>query len=861
MYRIEPGSQSLQGATAEERALEVLSNRNKALPELSIQVRDLALLDIAEDQYGATHVSFGQHFRDVPVFGAIVKVHFDSSLDPTTINGTYLEHIALSSTTPIVGPERARQAALAVVAKDRAPDDLAATEPRLWVYRQGLARGSCGADHLAWEIEVGDSSAVRELLYIDARDGRLLDRIDAVDSLNREVHRSNLGNVVWREGDPLPYSGSGAEADREINLLIDTVGQVYALFANLSAGIHLSWNGEDSVMRSVQNFVYNECPNAFWNGVSTNFCLGMVSDDVAAHEWGHAYTDGTHHLVYQWQPGALNEAYSDIVGELVDQLNDPSTEPPRSSGGCSVFAGNLPPELVVHAPASVAGSYPAGGASFNPLPPWSVRADVEIASSIKGCVPLTGFTPGNIALVDRGECLFKDKVTNAINAGATGVIVVNINGESVFQMGGGAPILSIPALIVGYSTGEVFKAAVGSGLEVTLALEASTDPSYRWLIGEDTVVGGMRDMWHPICMGDPGKVSDPTYACNDDDNGGVHTNNGIANHAFALLVDGGTYNGIVVGPIGELKSAHLYWRAMSVYQTPVTDFAGHADALEQSCQDLIGVPLLDLAAGVPSSEAITADDCAQVAAAIAAVELRVPPLQCSFTPLLDPTVPPTPGNALLFEERFDADPSAEWILTNEGVYAEYQPRDWTWTESTPAGGDGGAFFAIDSVLIGDCQPGHDDQSGVMSLASPAVVIPLGSSGPAVRFDHWVATERDYDGGNVKLSVNGGDYQLIPGWAFTHNRYNANLYTSTHGNTNPMAGEAAFTGTDGGSFGGSWGQSVIDLTNLVAPGDTIRLRFDFGVDGCNGAVGWYVDNLQVWATRQAPRSGSGRVGPG
>ena len=47
--------------------------------------------------------------------------------------------------------------------------------------------------------------------------------------------------------------------------------------------------------------------------------------------------------------------------------------------------------------------------------------------------------------------------------------------------------------------------------------------------------------------------------------------------------------------------------------------------------------------------------------------------------------------------------------------------------------------------------------------------------------------------------------------------------------------------------GSWGQSQIDLTRLgVEPGDTIRLRFDFGMDGCTGIDGWYVDDVNVSA---------------
>jgi len=66
-------------------------------------------------------------------------------------------------------------------------------------------------------------------------------------------------------------------------------------------------------------------------------------------------------------------------------------------------------------------------------------------------------------------------------------------------------------------------------------------------------------------------------------------------------------------------------------------------------------------------------------------------------------------------------------------------------------------------------------------------------------------------------------------------------------TNPLAGQPAFSGTDGGSLFGSWGQSQINLTLLgVVPGDTIRLRYDMSMDGCTGNDGWYVDDVKVRA---------------
>jgi Ca2+-binding RTX toxin-like protein len=100
---------------------------------------------------------------------------------------------------------------------------------------------------------------------------------------------------------------------------------------------------------------------------------------------------------------------------------------------------------------------------------------------------------------------------------------------------------------------------------------------------------------------------------------------------------------------------------------------------------------------------------------------------------------------------------------------------------------------------------------------------------------------------LKISINGGAYTLVPPSAYTFNPYNATLQTVAAGNTNPLAGQPAFTGADGGSLFGSWGQSQVDLVALgVQPGDTVRLRYDLGMDGCNGLDGWYMDDVNVYA---------------
>ena len=63
--------------------------------------------------------------------------------------------------------------------------------------------------------------------------------------------------------------------------------------------------------------------------------------------------------------------------------------------------------------------------------------------------------------------------------------------------------------------------------------------SGNWTIGEDITPGtnGLRNMANPNEDGDPSHYADRYTGTSD--NGGVHTNSGIANHWFYLLVNGG----------------------------------------------------------------------------------------------------------------------------------------------------------------------------------------------------------------------------------------------------------------------------------------------------------------------------------
>ncbi|RLT39139.1 MAG: hypothetical protein DWI57_10760 [Chloroflexi bacterium] len=403
-------------------------------------------------------------------------------------------------------------------------------------------------------------------------------------------------------------------------------------------------------------------------------------------------------------------------------------------------------------------------------------------------------------------------------------------------------------MLIGKTAGDSIKANQPA-VNATLKLKGSVAPdtSYRWLSGEDDPAfnGAIRDLWTPTCFGHPGKVTDTQYHCSVSDGGGVHSNSGIPNHGFALLVDGGNYNGQSIQPLGLTKAAHIYWRTMTTYQNQASGFADHADSLQAACSDLVGHNLLSLTTGLPSGESISQADCGQVTKVISAIELRTPPTQCNFQPLLKRNAPnlcAAPGGTAttVFFDNFESQP-LNWSLTNSGVYSEYRPSDWAWVATLPGGRGGSAFFGVDAFDVGNCVPGSDDQSGAKFMESPAITIPANSPFARLAFDHYVATEAEWDGGNLQIQVNDGDWQLVEPAAFDFNPYNSDLI----GSSNPLAYLPAFSGSDGGGLSGSWGQSQVDLSAYAQQGDTVKLRFALGIDGCGGLDGWYVDDVRLY----------------
>jgi Zn-dependent metalloprotease len=874
--RVEPAARARLGngpaKTATERANQSAAFFREYGAAIGVDDPTAMRLEASKtDRHGETHLTYKQFHGEVPVFAGVVKTHFDAK-GLRAVTGTAVPDVTVNE-HPIWSDTDAGQVAFdAIRAEVGANDLLGVGSTKLFVFREGLLMGVPGPTRLTWEVEVTDGFGIRELVYVDAHSGKIVDRITGIqDQLHRRAYDgkelafvpSNYPNgIYWEEGERYPTLST------EANNMIEGSKETYDFFANAFG--RDSFDGDGLFMDAIFDRGYS-CPNASWNGTFISFCPGITTDDVTGHEWGHAYTQYTHGLIYQWQSGALNESYSDIWGETVDRINSRGTDAPaphRSADACSTFS---PPvgRLVVNSPDTIGGTYFAQSALFGPvLNATGKTADVVAAldeetadgpSTFDACTAITNAADvnGKIALVNRGTCNFSAKVYNAQQAGAIGVLIANNVPTGLPGMGPGlnAELVTIPSLGVQLATGAAIRdALVGGAVNATMAAVPGTDESVAWLMGEDTTPpsgdGALRDMWNPTCYGNPGKVSDTAYyECSTSDNGGVHINSGIPNHAFALLVDGGSYNGHTVAAIGLTKAAHVYFRAAEAYQTFDTDFAHHAVALRDSCATLLGQPLNALTGG-PSNEVITSADCAAVNEAIAAVELEASPV-CTFPTLLDTRTAPlcsaavTDGTVLGIQS-FGFESGDDGFVATRFLADGGSTRDWTRTSELPSPNAGSGFFADGRYVEGSCTDGSD-QTGLLRLTSPEITLPAGTNFARATFEHWVATEAGWDGGNLSVSVNGGAFQLVPFGAFTFNPYNVLLFTAEQGNTNPLAGQVSFSGNDQGTVnGGSWGRTHVNLAAFARAGDRVRLRWNFGTDSCSGATGWYVDNVQVFS---------------
>jgi bacillolysin len=139
---------------------------------------------------------------------------------------------------------------------------------------------------------------------------------------------------------------------------------------------------------------------------------------------------------------------------------------------------------------------------------------------------------------------------------------------------------------------EAFSDIMGTSVEFFFQQAGSGNLRADYLLGEDTIrPGGIRSLSDPQAYGDPDHYS--RRFTGTADNGGVHINSGIANHAFYLAIESGTNrtSGLSVQGVGagsREQIERVFYRAFTQMLPANATFAQARAVTIQAARDLFG---------------------------------------------------------------------------------------------------------------------------------------------------------------------------------------------------------------------------------------------------------------------------------
>lgn len=495
------------------RSLDLLSESNAFLRRHSSAFgdfdfdRDFQVKKSRGDDLGMNHFEYTQKINGIPVFATGLKVHMTKDGVVSTVGGRTIDSVDISTTPQVLEDDAITNALKKWESEGRAANP-SVTDSEVVIYASQLFSQLSAPPELAWKVSIfHELDRDNQHYFISAMDGRLLNRLPGGTKINRRVQDCSYGdggcyldaysalwNYIFGRSEGMPPRGYTPVLQPTYN--IDDTDRIYnrllsahLFFQNffgrnganglggIGNGVHvypgLTWASSYIDMKGHTN-----CPNAFFDGMGmVAFCAGLATTDIVGHEYTHALTKYTADLIYQGKSGALNESFSDIFGEVIENY---------------VFGVN----------------------------DWLVGANSHPAS--------------------------------------------------------GTPIRDM------------------------------RDPTRSF-----------DSFWAPT-RPSPDRHYSTHYYCGSADNGGVHTNSGVLNHAAYLAAAGGSFNGCSIQGLGVEKMANIFYRTLTYYLFPAAGFGDAYNALLASCGELY-----------------SPDDCLELKKALKAVELDQGGA-CSGIPRVDP---------------------------------------------------------------------------------------------------------------------------------------------------------------------------------------------------------------------------------
>lgn len=344
---------------------------------LSPQI-DFQILNSEKDQLGLTHYRLVQTLNNYPVEGTMYIVHTRNN-KIVAMGGQIFDQVNVPNAL-VISEKVALSRALSYVAAEKYRWESASTEAHLkevtgnpaatWYPKGAMVvvaeKGIFGKENLrlAYKFDIyAEQPLKRNFVFVDASNGEILHEQNRImdvntpataitvysgpraimtDSFNGSYRLRETGRGLGVETyNMLTGTSYGATVDftnttttwNNVNANLDQ----YATDAHW--GAEMTWDFYDSLFsrNSVDNagqkllsYVHydQDYVNANWDGTHMNYGDGdaslgytpLTAIDISGHEISHGVTQFTANLVYQDEPGALNEGFSDCMGVAVRQF-------------------------------------------------------------------------------------------------------------------------------------------------------------------------------------------------------------------------------------------------------------------------------------------------------------------------------------------------------------------------------------------------------------------------------------------------------------------------------------------------------------------------------------------------------------
>lgn len=361
-----PGPGQTLAATTASRFLE----RNRDLLLVADPVVEFAAVREVRDELGYTQIRYEQRYQGLKVWPAGLTVQIDPAGHAHWVAGAYVPTPERATLEPGIDPD---------VAADLARRSLG-LDPAAPIERQELVlhAPTGGPVQLAYKVDLHVGPMVHWLVLVDAASGAVLDSMNQVCTAAVPGSGIDLGGQVrplnlWsrdnrfhlvdttkpmfdaaRSMPPGPGTTFGGivildargvdPARNPDDYAPEVIASASATSGFPAAGVSAAFNlsvvhdyflerhqrnSIDGQGGTIIGIVNVPVDNAFWHqGVITLGSGDAWADslDFVGHEMAHGVTERTAGLIYRDQSGAMNEAFSDILGESAEAFHRGQTD-------------------------------------------------------------------------------------------------------------------------------------------------------------------------------------------------------------------------------------------------------------------------------------------------------------------------------------------------------------------------------------------------------------------------------------------------------------------------------------------------------------------------------------------------------